>query len=428
MKRKNALRFYKAQSARRRIMVVVARVLITMGWLVGAPAFADRIQVVSHSSTLEHPLVKARAPAQDERDFRTEGCSRLTRNEEAAAEGLADRIKERIAHRVKGYSIAVAKDCRLAATLAGGVAVTAVDTGDAPDLMTVAHRSAMGSVAKLITAVTIVQELEAQGIDPDSSITPYLEMFWDLDEVGYKAELSWTNLLNQTSGINSSSTTSELAYGYLGEFLSTADAEKGFKYDNANAGILRVLLWGLVSGSAPAGNADQIEASTAQYFQMHVRDFVFSPISIDDAWCAPDGATSHAYQYAAVDATNGWLPTTSQAMEWCGPGGWFLSSVELVKLAVYLRHTDLLMSFDMRDRLDADRLGWDTPTDGWPAILKPGKKRHIRFKAGENGGRSCVMDFMNGTEVAVVINSADLSGPALCDAVATAYYDPGVWQ
>jgi hypothetical protein len=400
--------------------------LILAGSLsVNIPASAERVKDNPYTSYYRSQTVEVSSPVQARRSFRTDGCGRLTSGKRRAAEDLADRIEERIVDRVKGYSIAVAKDCLLAAQVSGGIAITAADNNGVPEMMTDMHRSAMGSVAKLVTAIAIVQELEAQAIDPDSSIASYLGLFWDLDDFNYNADLSWANLLNQTSGIDSGNTTDQLAYGELGEFLAEADDSGVFKYDNANAGILRVLLWGLVHGSAPNGNSNQIEAITAQYFQSHVRAAIFDPISVIDAQCGAGATAPHAQQYMTVNASTGWLPTISEAREWCGPGGWFLSSVELLNLAVHVAHTDRFMSFAMRDRMEADRFGWDTPTDSWPKILQD--KEHIRFKAGELMGRSCVMDFMNGTEVSVVVNSADISGPALCAELADAYYDPGVW-
>ncbi len=172
------------------------------------------------------------------------------------------------AHRLPGLA--------LAAVYADG----SVDVRTDGSGITSATRFRIGSLSKAMTAVAVLQLVEAGLIDLDAPIQTYLTGF-TTQNADWASRITVRHLLNQTSGL------SELGYdatpdARLGDKLIPSfararhDAEPGaqFAYFNANYELLGRI----------------VEVVSGQPYSAYMRERVFAPAGMDDALVYGDPA------------------------------------------------------------------------------------------------------------------------------------------
>lgn len=91
-------------------------------------------------------------------------------------------------------------------------------------------------------------------------------------------------------------------------------------------------------------------------------------------------------------------------------GGWFLSAVDLARFLAHLRYDDKILSPTTRQIMYDNRLGWRPPKEYWTVVGKHGSYHAygggLTYTSGASVGMSSgIMDYGNGVQAALVINS-----------------------
>jgi hypothetical protein len=188
-------------------------------------------------------------------------------------------------------------------------------------------------------------------------------------------------------------------------------ADKSWKYQNANFAMFRVAIPYLRYGAngvnaiaslVPFAPFDEVLAGL--YIDT-VREYAFAPTGFVQGGCvASDPSPTISYAFPS----NG-LPGIQPGdwIERCGSGGWYLSSVELVGVMAFRRFTNLILSPSSRQLMDFNYLGWADPDKyGWSKGLYGNYRSHGGDLTVSGPLGTCYMEFFNGVQVAVNINSA----------------------
>ena len=265
--------------------------------------------------------------------------------------------------------------------------------------------STHASVAKTITAVTLLQLIEQKGLEISEPIASHLPDGWNL---GPNVEtITVAELLNHTSGFRGGSATYDDLKDLVAGGIKIAD--KISKYSNCNYNLARLVVADLVGywadGSDPA-------KATSQSFISQVQAGVFDKLGVPEVSWKPDGEPTLFYPTP---------PGTSQGTAYGdatltpGATGVHVSLAELSVFIDRLAETDLLLSAGMRNQMDDNGLGWGKKTDVNEGFYYRKRGYH---PAGMNGGAELntgIYKFSNGLQVALLHN-----GPGGVD-VAAAY-------
>ncbi|HEX8556664.1 MAG TPA: serine hydrolase domain-containing protein [Pyrinomonadaceae bacterium] len=348
-----------------------------------------------------------------------------------------------------GYAYAINVDGRLRRSGKGGVAQRARDhlneNGvNVPVDQSPTKRMNIASVTKTITAAAVlraIQDKKSPGypnLTINSKIDPFLPAPWAR---GPKVkDLTFKDLLSQYSGMNDN-----------GGGTGGADLQKwiaggvtrekeDFKYINGNIAIFRVILPYMLASEATRKNWNYLAQSdnvalnmaVSAEFRRILRETIFEPMGITDAeFKSADPVPTLLYN-SANDvkgyAVGDWLLSG-------GGGGWFLSAVDLARFLAHLRYDDKILTPATRQTMYDFRLGWRPPKEYDSVIGKHGSYHAhggaLKYGPDESlvGMSSGVMDYGNGVQVALVINSLGSYGDKIAllrDAFDNAWVVAGV--
>ena len=335
-------------------------------------------------------------------------------------------IRDAFEGQVVGYQYAIAKNGLLVATHQDGVARTGADLPATAQSAT--KEMNIASVSKTITATVLVQLLDDLSIPVDSSIEPYLPASWDrgpgIDDLSFRSLLIHESGLddNRNRDYRLADLESYIAAGVEGVNDDGVPYQDLFQYQNANFALFRVAIPYLLYGE------DDIQELYADFpftfedliswlYVDAVRTYALDLTGFVDADCQADDPTPTLRYAFPDDGSPG-----AEAGDWrtrCGSGGWFMSSVELVGFMAYRRFTNLIMSPTARGRMDTGFLGWNDPNDwSWGSGLYGTYRSH--------GGDltnldACIMEYPNGIQTALLINSGGGSYAYQCQELTDAY-------
>ena len=335
-------------------------------------------------------------------------------------------IRDTFEGQVVGYQYSIAKNGLLVSTHQDGVARTGADlpaTAQSPT-----KEMNIASVSKAITATVLVQLLDDLGISVDSSIEPYLPASWvrgpGIDELSFRSLLIHDSGLdnNRNRDYRLADLESYIAAGVEGVNDDGVPYKDLFQYQNANFALFRVAIPYLLYGE------DDIQELYVDFpftfedliswlYVDAVRTYALDQTGFVDADCQADDPTPTLRYAFPDDGSPG-----AEAGDWrtrCGSGGWFMSSYELVGFMAYRRYTNLIMSPTARGRMDTGFLGWHDPNDfGWGSGLYGTYRSH----GGDltNLG-ACIMEYPNGIQTALLINSGGGNYAHQCQELADAY-------
>lgn len=314
-------------------------------------------------------------------------------------DAMASYLNGQLGPRATGYSFTIVEDGQVAASVAAGIKRAGQDF----ETDTKIH---VASVSKTVTAVAVLQLLEANDLSVHDSVGPWLPDHW-IRGFGFwnKGGVRFVDLLTHTSGVqqslskyvttipgygdvsvNSYDGLQELvANGIAADWKDTGCAVKqdddtyvpgapvnpgsgfgGYCYKNANYGLFRVIIPKLWQAVNPAvDHLDLTDELTAWLYSAYVAQNIWGPLGFNAACYELDEAERTHY----FDAR---YPTAPPKTDWgeasmfsgCGPVGWHLSSVELAKFTTFLSHPEWLpanqriLSVANRDLMDQLRLGW----------------------------------------------------------------------
>lgn len=303
-----------------------------------------------------------------------------------------------------------------------------------PTLQDPRKRMNIASVTKNLTAVALLQLLEQRGIADTDSIDSYLPPDWTLGPG--VANLSFRDLLRHESGLDNNSGASGGNFGttlvYSGLQNTIAGGQTGsktYRYQNVNYALFRVIIPTLLWGGNPVDllSDDNVilpednPSLTSLIYQAYISNFVLDPSGVTslDAngdWAgltptAPTQTLSYFFPNASGNVTGaGWGNWTAMA----GGGGWYLSAYDLAAYMAHVRYDDALLSPAARQRMNENFYGYHDPAvSNFNASFANGKFGVYRAHGGDlgNGGTpskgmgACIMNFSEGVQAVVLINS-----------------------
>jgi CubicO group peptidase (beta-lactamase class C family) len=188
----------------------------------------------------------------------------------------------------------------------------------------------IGSLTKSITALAVMQLVEAGRIELDAPVQRYLPWFRVADPRA-SAQMTVRHLLNQTSGLS-------VASGWipLGDFDDRPDASQrqaralstlklarpagsAFEYSNMNYNLL-----GLI-----------IQSASDETYEAYIEDHIFAPLEMRHSYTTPDKAKQNGL--AAGHRYWFWFPTLTAAADLPLPRG-SLPSGQLISCAEDMAH------------------------------------------------------------------------------------------
>ncbi|MEO0605445.1 MAG: serine hydrolase domain-containing protein [Myxococcota bacterium] len=354
---------------------------------------------------------------------------------------LVDNLDDAFAD-TAGAQIVVVEDGQLYEAWAIGNAVYAPDPeGDVP--MDLDERMTISSVSKFIGTIALMDLLEAEGIDVDEPIRPYLPPTWrnamhpDHFAGGSPFVVTFEGLLTKDTALafpTGSGGASPGRHASNDEMLQalTAPAAPGRwgSYQNGNFTLLRVLVGELAYDLDET--SDVYDDLSSEVYADHLNQWIFGPLGIDPVGhVRPPGAVSRAYRFpfdpGFTDATGalGWLPRDRWPVT-AGSTELYMTAVELAEVVAFFRHDagELLLSEAQRDNVLDLELGLTESVDGDHGRY-PSKQGGRGPDGSTRGYRSRVMFYPNDVEVVVITNSYVTSlGPWLRDAYDDAWVTP----
>jgi len=342
---------------------------------------------------------------------------------------------------VAGAQLVVIEDGRLHEAWPVGNATWAPDPeGDVA--LDMDERMTVASVSKFIGTIALMDVLEAEGIDVDEPIRPYLPPTWrdavhpDHD-LGSNWAVTFEGLLTMDTALAfpSGGSTSPGRHSSNAEMLqalsSPAAPGRWGSYQNGNFTLLRILIGELVydlDETAP-GYTDEL---VAQVYEDHLNDNVFEPLGIPSVGhVRPAGSVSRAYQYPIDTGFSdgsgnvGWLPSDRWPVT-AGSTELYLTALELAEVSAYFAHDDAgtLLSVEQRETMLDLELGLTESVTGVHGRY-PSKQGGRGPDGSSRGYRSRVMFYPNGVEAVVITNSyVTALGPWLRDAFDDAWVTP----
>lgn len=374
----------------------------------------------------------------------------LTFNMDLFEQGIRDRFDGQVV----GMAYVITNKGALAREFASGLARLPNEPGNnGIYLFSVDTEMMVASVSKNITAVGVMRMLQENGLSPDDSVAPYFPSYWDVDES--IQDLTFRDLMTHSSGLNGytgQAGTTRCASSYLGLKscieAGVDPADKVWAYQNANFGIFRVILSYMEyeseieaaldlidcnqSAVAEAACDSTFEAYMGERFERLMRCKVFDKMKLGDPGVAGcnDGPSTAAedlpqtlmYSVPGV-VENGYAPD-DHTLD-AGGFGWYFSARELAQFQAYRRYSNAVLSQKTRSLMDNGYLGWMTPGQygSWTSGLFGTYRLHGGdwLKDGNKELHTCVVDFTQGIQVSLIINSNTGAGPYQCNALKLAY-------
>ena len=365
----------------------------------------------------------------------------------AAQESKLDQLEQNLTQEFQrqfvGYSIAIARHGRVQRTLVSGLARREADGRKAWGRRT---RANVASVSKSITAIAVLQALEANGLTIEAPIAPYLPAGWTKGR-GFRngQSVTFRQLLTHTSGMGQrfdrlKANGNEGPWGNDWDGLKFA-VERGVaprflgpdkyasgnrKYKNSNYALFRIIvpkLWRMAQGRDGSG-VNKINHGAL--FALYVGEKVLVPSGVQGASCTEPASGGHAYAYDWSDPT-GAGSAFDGTIQNCGAhAGWRLSAPQLARIAGRADCNSANQWPDDQQLLSPGacfartvrKLGWDNGSNGssdrtkdryWHGGLLFSRKERPRRAI-----HSCMVVLPDGFTVGAIANSDSRDGQNVC--------------
>lgn len=329
---------------------------------------------------------------------------------QAQVKKIADKIEARMKGKSVGYSFQVAyKDTNIVDARAGGAARRAPDANPRP--FVVNDKISIASVSKTITAVTLLKLLAEKNISVDASIENYFPK--SIKQHSSIKSITFRELLTHRSGIRWGGEPGHdvlldgLTKGITAAHkkLDCANKNAGLCYNNANYGLMRILIPFIESGYEPPANLDNYSKGYLYGIRtmQATNKRVFDLIGVSNVYCASgsNGKETLSYNFPSpVKAGQDWGDMTATNAY----RGWNLSAPQMSKFISSLVYGTKLMPATLRNQMLSERLGiWHTTVAGLDEFSHGGFHPGGDWNEGEVG--TVIAAFSNGISVAMIINS-----------------------
>ncbi len=304
---------------------------------------------------------------------------------------------------VVGYGYAITQNGSIVRHDGDGDARTTVDGQKDYHSTT---RQEIASVSKTITAVAVLKILQDQNMSVDTAIGDYLPSAWTVPEA--VQAITFRQLLTHTSGFR----TYALNYNSVQAVVEGGlEGSQTFSYLTTNYSILRVAIPYLQEDVSndfldafPLGGT-----TTAVFYKSYVIDNVLDPAGVYNPDTKPAaGETDPTLIYAWPDVGASGTNTGNQTAN-AGGRGWRLSAYNLGEFLTALRTNDNILTPATRDLMDQNFFGWSNPAN---YTFAQGFYGTYYSHGGDNFGgvNTAIMDFPNGVQAALVMNSNTAAG------------------
>jgi CubicO group peptidase (beta-lactamase class C family) len=218
---------------------------------------------------------------------------------------------------VPGLAVSIVKDDQIVFMKGYGVADSSqrAVTGQTPFII--------GSVTKSLTALAVMQLVEAGRMDLDAPVQKYLPWFRMADPAA-SAQITVRHLLNQTSGLSqtgamrtmtwsdSGNDALEKSVRYLANVELNRPVGKSYGYSNANYITLGMI----------------VQSVSGQSYEAYVRERIFAPLEMQNSYVSQDEALQHGMA-SGYRWWLGWpLPVTLPYNRSNLPAGYVIASAE----------------------------------------------------------------------------------------------------
>jgi Beta-lactamase class C and other penicillin binding proteins len=271
-----------------------------------------------------------------------------------------------LGNRSIGYNFVISQGGRLADTCERGFARM---SQDGAIKHSVNKEMNIASITKWLTAVGAMSLMKERNISLDDSIYKWLPQTWPLG-AGVRS-VTFKQLLTHRSGF----TTSTIRYGTDYNSLRTcignplANPAKGYNYSNVNFALFRIMfgffnnrpaMQGMEINYLAKGDTAGYASNLADIYIGLMQQHVFTPAGVSNAICTPtDSRSTQTLMY------NETAPNTAGAAtgDWrlvCGGGGYYLSTMEIARVAAFVFHTEDILSKDQQQEMLANLYGLDS--------------------------------------------------------------------
>lgn len=345
-----------------------------------------------------------------------------------------------------GYSIAIARHGEVKRRLVSGLARREADGRKEWGRFT---RANVASVSKSITAIAVLQALEANGLTIEEPIAPYLPAGWTRGQ-GFRngQSVTFRQLLTHTSGMGQRFDALKASgdhgpwendwdglkfaveKGVAAQFLGQGKyAASNRSYKNSNYALFRIIVPKLWRKAQGLDGSDVTKANHGALFMLYVGDKIFVPSGVQQASCVEPESGGHAYAYDWSD-TDGAGSAFQGDEQNCGAhAGWRLSASHLARIAgradcnsanrwpVNQRLLSPGPCFARTVRL----LGWDDSSNGSSPRTKDrywhGGDLFSRKEKPRRAIHSCMVVLPDGFSVGAIANSDSRDDQGVCSKV-----------
>lgn len=333
-----------------------------------------------------------------------------------------------------GYAYAINQTGQLKRSGANGYAILARDIQGilVDDPKGIRHhqtlRMNIASVSKPITAVTVLRLLQANKVDGhpnltiNSKVAPFLPSTWKLGPG--VADLTFKDFMSQYTGMNDNKGATDTASLKTWIANGVTREKSDYIYINGNLAIFRIIIPYMTLSQRLRDNYSELydtdpakfdDLTSARYVET-VNKWTLAPMGIPEARCEFFSNTHETRFYTYPD--NG--APGRLAGDWTkvgGGGGWYLSARELAQFLAYVRYSDKILTPATRKLMDENYLGWMDP-DEWDLNYEHGgylgHRGDLRYNKDDPAKRvgmtSMILNYPNGVQVAVLVNSLGTYG------------------
>ncbi|MDJ0642677.1 MAG: serine hydrolase domain-containing protein [Erythrobacter sp.] len=368
----------------------------------------------------------------------------------AAQDSRLDQLERNLAQEFQrkfvGYSVAIARHGRVKRTLVSGLARR---EADGRKLWGKRTRGNVASVSKSITAIAVLQALDANGLTIEAPIAPYLPDGWTRGR-GFRdgQSVTFRQLLTHTSGMGQrfdrlkangnegpwgndwDGLRFAVEKGVAAQFLGPDKYDTGNRsYKNSNYALFRIIvpkLWRLAQGTDGTGVT---KSNHGALFALYVGERIMVPSGVEGASCTEPPAGGHAYAYDWTDPT-GAGSAFNGTLQNCGAhAGWRLSASHLARIAGRADCNSANNWPDNRQLLSPGacfartvrRLGWDDDSNGTSDRTRNrywhGGTLFSRKERPRRTLQSCMVVLPDGFTVGAIANSDSRDGQSVCSKI-----------
>lgn len=266
----------------------------------------------------------------------------------------------------------------------------------------------VASVSKTMTAIVLLRLLAERGFSVDTAIGGFLPADWARG-VGVNS-ISFRQLLTHQSGFGQNVLRGS-DYNSLRAIVGQDVPSKGsFDYENANFGLMRVLVAVMLGADIPLPPFLQLDrAALTTAFFLNYAAAAYNTVGVPFS-CEPAG-TAPTLQYNFPDTGGPGYVEPSRSLQ-CGGFGVTFSARNLTRTLAYLRYTNDLMPVSSYQQMKSGYLGFMDPSrygfaqGTFGVYYTHGGDWDHSGGSGNGGLDACVMVFPINVEASVLINSS----------------------